>query len=103
MAVLRDVAMKYNPRGKNIEHNYVQAWVGAIVLKEGIKRAGRNLNEDSLISAIESIKDFDTEGISGLISFSSDNHKGGEYSRLLKADTEKKFFLPITEWRKPAR
>ena len=95
--------MKHTPRVKVIPRACVHGWVSAMVLTEGLRNAGRDLNEDGLIRAIESIKNFDTNGISGLVSYSSDNHKGGEYYRLLKADMEKKVFRPITEWRKPAR
>ena len=103
MIKLRKIVLKYNPKMKVIPRTYIHGWVSGIVLTEGLRKAGRDLDENGLIKAIESIKDFNTNGISGLISYSSDSHKGGEYYRLFKADVEKKRFLSITEWRKPAK
>ena len=103
MVELRKVALKNRPKVKSLMRQYVHGWVAGMVLEEGIKKAGRDLDEDGLIMALESMKDFDTKGLSGLISFSSDNHKGGKYYRLFKADIEKNAFNPITEWRKPVK
>ena len=66
-----------------------------------MKRAGKNLNAETFVNSMESIKDFDTKGLCGLVSFGSNNHKALVYDRVYKADVEKKIMAPVTGWRKP--
>lgn len=72
--------MEYNRRnGVSIEGyilRYVQGWVTAKVMIEGIRRAGRDLSGPAIRSALESITDFDTGGITAPITFSPSSHKG---------------------------
>lgn len=58
------------------------------------------MDGETFVSALESIKDFDTEGISEPVSFSSKSHKRGEYATFVKADLKKERFVSITGWRK---
>src|SRR4030043_135033 len=44
---------------------------------EGVKRAGKNLNNDTLTKALESLKDF--RGIGGPISYSPTDRQGGKH------------------------
>jgi len=104
MAELRDITMRYEPRSpKTRNRYYIQGWVMSTILAEGIKRAGKGLTPKSMIKAMESLRDFDTNGLSGPITYTPTNHKAGEYSRLFKADVEKGRMVPISGWRKPSR
>ncbi|MFH2012625.1 MAG: hypothetical protein ABIJ37_08010 [Pseudomonadota bacterium] len=48
------------------------------------------------------MKNNDTGGISGPISFSPTNHKGGSTWKIFKAaNPSLKKFVPMTEWRSP--
>ena len=101
-AKMREVTLKYYPgtekpyRGKI----YTHGWVGASVMVETLKRAGKDLDREGFIKAMESIKNFDTGGLCGPISYSSTSHKGGNTWKMFKADTSSGKFIPITEWRK---
>lgn len=67
---------KYYPQ----DHpNFVslEGYINAKVLVEGLKRAGRDLNREKFINAIESIQDLDL-GIANLLSFSPSDHQGLE-------------------------
>ena len=68
---------------------------------EGLRRAGENLNSETLIAALETFKDFDTGEISGPVSYSKENHKGGRTYRMYKTDLERVTFIPITGFRVP--
>jgi len=103
MNEVRDISLKLYPKKKNRPRHYIHGWVTGMVMSEGMKRAGKDLNPESMVKALESIKDFDTKGLTGLINYSSTNHKGGKYSRLYKSDVKNVKLVPITGWREPAK
>ena len=80
---------------------FFQGWVGAMVFTEGMKRTGRNLTGETLMKAMEGIKDLDTGGICGSITFGANNRRGQKYIRVYKADIKKIRFMPVTGWRMP--
>jgi len=55
----------------------LEGYVNAKVLVEGLERAGRELNRERFINAIESIQELDL-GIANLLSFSHRDHQGLE-------------------------
>jgi branched-chain amino acid transport system substrate-binding protein len=101
MAELREVRLKYHPDSASRTRSYTQSWVVGMIFVEAMKRAGRNLNGETFVDALESMENFDTNGLSGFISFSPKNHKAVAFDRIYKADIERKVMAPITDWRKP--
>ena len=101
MAELQKITIGYDPGSKPRNRFYTQSWVVGMIFTEAMKRAGRNLNAETFVNSMESIKDFDTKGLCGLISFGPKNHKALVYDRVYKADVEKKVMVPVTGWRKP--
>jgi branched-chain amino acid transport system substrate-binding protein len=101
VALMREVTLKYAPgtekpyRGKF----YTCGWVFAMVLKEGLLRAGKDIDEERLVTALESIKDLDMKGLSGPVSFSSSNHKGMNSAKVFKADPGSGKLVPVTGWK----
>jgi branched-chain amino acid transport system substrate-binding protein len=67
---------KYFPED---QPNFVglEGYINARVLVEGLRRAGRQLDREKFIQAIESIRHLDL-GIDNLLSFSSQDHQGLE-------------------------
>jgi ABC-type branched-subunit amino acid transport system substrate-binding protein len=55
----------------------LEGYMNARVLVEGLKRAGKNLDREKFINAIESIQDLDL-GIDNPLSFSATDHQGLE-------------------------
>ncbi|MGE5311766.1 MAG: ABC transporter substrate-binding protein [Nitrospirota bacterium] len=55
-----------------------EGFVNAMVLVEGLKRAGRDLNRERLIESIESIQQFSI-GIANTLNFSPTDHQGLEH------------------------
>ena len=102
MAQLREITKKYHPETKRMIRSYTQGWVTSMICAEGLKRAGKNLNPDTLVEAYETFKNFSTGGIAGPVSYSKNNHKGGTMNKLYKVDVKNQTFIPITEFREPA-
>ncbi|MDY7030512.1 MAG: ABC transporter substrate-binding protein [Thermodesulfobacteriota bacterium] len=100
---LRNVTLNYNPGTERPYRSklYTLGWLVPIILKEGIIRAGKELNTESLIKAWESIREMDTNGISGPVTFTPTNHKGLHYTKLYKTEPESEKLIPITDWRIP--
>ena len=71
-----DLLRKYYPLDRP---NFVsmEGYINAKVLVEGLKRAGRQLDREVFINAIESIQELDL-GIDNLLSFSPQDHQGLE-------------------------
>ncbi|MDY7034008.1 MAG: ABC transporter substrate-binding protein [Thermodesulfobacteriota bacterium] len=103
MADVREITLKYHPGTEKPYRSkqYTVGWTTATILYEGITRAGKNLNGESLVDAMETIQNLDTNGLCGPITYTSKSHKGLDYCKLFKADPPSGKLLPITEWRKP--
>ena len=99
---MRKVTLKYHPGTETANRTkmYTLGWLVASILHEGIKRAGRDLNSERLVEAWESLRDMDTGGVAGPVSFSPTNHQGIHYTKLFRADPKSKALVPITDWRK---
>ncbi|MDY7031593.1 MAG: ABC transporter substrate-binding protein [Thermodesulfobacteriota bacterium] len=105
MAQVREITLNFHPGTEKPyrSKNYAVGWVMATVLYEGIKRAGKDLNAETLVAALETIHHLDTKGICGPITFSATDRKGLDYCKLFKADPENGKLIPISEWRKPKK
>lgn len=57
--------------------HYVKSWVSNLVMAEGLKRAKKagKLNGPGLKAALETIKDFDTGGLTAPITFTATDHR----------------------------
>ena len=102
MAELRKITTKYHPDTKLMIRSYTQGWLTSMICAEGLKRAGRNLNPETLVEAYETFKNFSTGGISGHVSYSKNNHKAGTMNKMYKVDVKNQTFIPITGFRAPA-
>ncbi len=70
----RKALEKYSP-GEKPGSTSLEAWIGAQIFIEGLRRAGRDLDTAKLVSALESIQNLDL-GIGGMISFGPNEHQG---------------------------
>ena len=101
MVKLREITGKYSPNADYNDRNYMQGWFPSMLLCEGLKNAGRDLTNETMVDGLERIKGFDTQGICGVINLGPNDHKTIENSRMYKVDTETLSFIPITDWREP--
>lgn len=72
----RSLLGKYFPEGRANAVS-LEGFLAAKVFVEGLKRAGRNLTRESLIGAIEGIRDLDIKA-GNRISFAATNHQGSQ-------------------------
>jgi branched-chain amino acid transport system substrate-binding protein len=98
MAKLIQIRNRRNPGGKVPPKYYILSYVNALILGEGIKRAGKDLTREKLRSALESLKDFSTEGLTGSISYSRNDHCPVTAMRVVKANSKTGYYEPITDW-----
>ncbi len=75
----------------------LEGFLNARVLVEGLRRAGRNLNRERFIDAIESIDNFSL-GIANTLSFSPSNHQG--LSRVYFTIIQDGELSLLTDWQK---
>ncbi|WP_431809336.1 ABC transporter substrate-binding protein [Brevibacillus agri] len=61
---------------------FVQGWVAAKIMVEGIKNAGDNLTGEGIKAGIEKISNLEFGGLAAPVSFSADNHRGTTQVRL---------------------
>lgn len=90
---------KYYPDSRP---NFVsmEGYINARVLVEGLRRAGRDLDREGFIDAIESIQNYDL-GIANPLSFSPTDHQG--FDRVYFTRIEDGNFVLITDWRQVSR
>jgi hypothetical protein len=68
---------------------------------EGLKKAGRDLNPDSLVKGLESIKNYDMGGICPNLTFGPKQHVSSFSSLILRADAKNKRFVIIDSITEP--
>lgn len=72
-----------------------EGYINAQVLVEGLKRAGRDIDREKFIDAIQSIRDFSI-GFDNTLSFSPTNHQGLEQVFFTRLENGR--FVLITDW-----
>jgi len=97
---LREIAQKYGSSPK-LPTLYIQGYTTTAIMVEGLKRAGKNLTVEKFVDALETLKDFDCGGMLSPMTYTPSIHKPSDYSKIVKADTEKLVFIPVTKWVKP--
>ncbi|AZP12840.1 MULTISPECIES: ABC transporter substrate-binding protein [Undibacterium] len=75
--------------GVNPSYAAMEGFVSAKVLVEGLKRAGRSLTRESLISGLESMRKVDIGGL--ILSYSERDHNGSEFVELTMINKSGKF------------
>ncbi|MEW6616489.1 MAG: ABC transporter substrate-binding protein [Thermodesulfobacteriota bacterium] len=101
MAELRKVTLHYHPGTEKPyrSKNFTIGWIIAKLFHEGLKRAGRDLDNEKLIDALETLRDFDTGGISGPITITPKSHEVVKYERIYNGDPATQKLIPISDWR----
>ena len=82
MKTLMEFHQKHHP-GDTHASPYMRGWLWVIVSVEAMKRAGDNPTGESLKKALESLKDFDTWGITPPFSYTNEDHRPTNRARLV--------------------
>ncbi|MGO0121990.1 ABC transporter substrate-binding protein [Desulfothermobacter acidiphilus] len=96
LAPIREYLQSKGQKLEDKNQKFIQGWVSAMVMLEGVKLAGNNLTGEGVCKGLESIKDFSTGGLSAPITFSATSHRGTDKVRLAKVEKGK--FVYITDW-----
>ncbi|MFA4910433.1 MAG: ABC transporter substrate-binding protein [Desulfobacteria bacterium] len=99
---MKEITLKYYPGIKPPSQFYTMGWNMANIFTEGLKRAGKNLTSETFVGSLETLKDFNSQGISAPVTYTFSSHKPNEYSKFFKADVEKERLVSLTGWLKPA-
>ena len=98
VVALRKYQEKAHPGEKYRPNSYMQGWFTGMVYVEAIRRvvaAGKPVTGDHLKDALAGIKDWDTGGITGKVTFTS--NKAG-VGRVYRANVQKGIFEPASDW-----
>ncbi len=98
IAAMRAWNQKAHPEAKYQPNSYIQGWFTGMVYVEAVKRvvaSGKPVTGENLAAVLDTIKDWDTGGVSGKVTFT--NHKAG-VGRVYKANAQKGIFEPASDW-----
>jgi ABC-type branched-subunit amino acid transport system substrate-binding protein len=88
--VVREYQQRMGEAGqKEFDFSTMEGYLMAKVFVEGLKRSGRNLTRDSLITGLESMTDVNLGGF--VINYSAKNHEGSKYTDLSIIGRDSKF------------
>lgn len=80
-AIVREYQQRMTESGqKEFDFSSMEGFLAAKVLTEGLKRAGKGLTRESLVSALESLKDYNMGGFG--VSYGPKDHEGSTYTDL---------------------
>ena len=79
--VVREYQQRMTEAGqKEFDFSSFEGFLAAKVLTEGLRRAGRSLNHETLINGLETLRDYNMGGFT--INYSPTSHEGSSYSDL---------------------
>jgi ABC-type branched-subunit amino acid transport system substrate-binding protein len=98
IAEYRELMKKHYP-GTPLNRYSLYGYVFGNLVVEGLRRAGPQLTRETLIDALESIRDWESGGILPPVSFSKTNHHAQRAGFICELKDGR--FRPLTEWSEP--
>jgi len=96
---IADILTKYEPKLVGKENTALAGATAIILATEGLKRAGRNLTREGFVEAMEGIKNYTTQGLTGPITFGPNQRHGLNSVRLLRAQkAADRSFVEVMPW-----
>lgn len=94
---IREYTKKKYPDVKERDNSYMQGFMTGLIFVECLKRADKagQLNHEGLVKALQSLKDFDTGGLSAPYTIKNNKFP---VARVWKANPQKKIFEPASDW-----
>lgn len=97
LAEFRALLEKHKVAARNMA-SQIAAFGAAKVFAEAVRRSGRDLTRERLITALEGLYDFET-GVTPRITYGPNRRRvGAAGASVLKIDVEKKEFVPVGGW-----
>jgi branched-chain amino acid transport system substrate-binding protein len=80
-AIVREYQQRMTESGqKDFDFSSMEGFLAAKVLTEGLRRAGKGLSRESLMTVLESLKDFNMGGFA--VTYGPKDHEGSSYTDL---------------------
>jgi branched-chain amino acid transport system substrate-binding protein len=98
IAAMRAYNKKAHPEVSYRPNSYIQGWFTGMVYVEAIRRvaaAKKPITGDNLKDALATIKDWDTGGLTGKVTFVNNKAAVG---RVYRANVQKAIFEPASDW-----
>ncbi|MEI7703444.1 MAG: ABC transporter substrate-binding protein [Deltaproteobacteria bacterium] len=98
IAAMRAWNQKAHPDVKYQPNSYIQGWFTGMVYVEAVRRvvaSGKPVTGENLAKVLDTIKDWDTGGVTGKVTFTE--HKAG-VGRVYRANAQKGIFEPASDW-----
>ncbi|AFM26339.1 ABC transporter substrate-binding protein [Desulfomonile tiedjei] len=94
---IREYTKKTYPKVAFRDNSYMQGFMTGLIFVECLKRADKagQLNGDGLVKALQSLKDFDTGGLSAPYTIKDNKFP---VARIWKANIGKKIYEPASDW-----
>jgi ABC-type branched-subunit amino acid transport system substrate-binding protein len=92
----RALAAKYQLPSRHLVAQ-LSVYSAVKILVEGLKRAGKDLSRERLISALEDLNRFDT-GLTPRVTYGLNRRIGASGAYVISIDLEKKEYVPTNEW-----
>ncbi|MBL8522213.1 MAG: ABC transporter substrate-binding protein [Betaproteobacteria bacterium] len=80
IAVVKECTETMKATGTTVNYTTLEACIAAKALVEGIKKAGKNVTPQTIVSGLESLGSYDAGGF--VLTFSKDNHHGSKWTDL---------------------
>lgn len=77
----------------------LHSWVGGMITAEALGQIEGTPTREALIASLESLEDFSTNGITGAVTFTSDNHLGTDQVIIVEAQDGR--WTAISDWISP--
>ncbi len=100
IAKMIELSAKYAPAEvlETKSYYYILGWYPALLIVEALERAGRDLTVEKFLDALNSFKDWDTDGVVPPITITPERRVVALGGIIVKADLEKQDLLPISDW-----
>ena len=95
---LKELNQKYHPGITSRPVNYIQGFSSMYVLLSGLRLADKDYSGENLKKVYESMKDFDTMGLTAPVTFTPESHAGVSAMKIYRIEKGK--IKPITNYLK---
>jgi len=104
---IKAINKKYGNPAKTLDNPaypdylYLAGWGYIEAMTQGLRKAGKDLNPETLVKGLESVKNFDMGGLCPNITFGPKQHVSSFSSLILKADGKAKRFVIVDSIKEP--
>jgi len=98
--LIHKINKKYHPEITYRPLWYTYGFLSAMVAAEGLKRipAGQEISGENLKAALETLDNFDCQGIVSPIKYTSTDHTGPQAVKLISPNLKKKYLETVSDW-----